>query len=149
MNTQENRLLRLLQTDFPICERPFACLAEQTGLTEAEVLALVRKWQAEGLIRRIGPLFNSAALGYKSTLCAAQVPPPRLDEVAEKINSLPGVTHNYLRDHRLNLWFTLTMPDETELARTIAQLENELGITILNLPAERKFKLRTLFELSE
>ena len=145
MLSSEKNLLHLLQAEFPLCERPFACLAAKTGMTEAEVIALVARWQEEGLLRRIGPIFNPAALGFQSTLCAARVPPARLEEAAAKINALQGVTHNYLRDHEFNLWFTLIMPDTQALEQTISALETELEIKILNLPAEHRFKLKAQF----
>ncbi|MBQ4132390.1 MAG: Lrp/AsnC family transcriptional regulator [Desulfovibrionaceae bacterium] len=146
MNKAQKTLLRLLQTDFPLCERPFAHLGEQSGLSEGEVIELVERWLRDGLIRRIGPTFEPAELGFKTTLCAVSVSPERLEEAAAKINALPGVTHNYLREHQFNLWFTLTAQGEDALREIIAGLERELGLTILNLPAEHRFKLQVQFD---
>ena len=70
-------------------------------------MARVQRMMQEGVIRRIGANFNSRQLGYTSTLCAAQVPPERIDQFIQVVNQYPGVTHNYLRRHRLNIWFTL------------------------------------------
>ena len=53
---------------------------------------------------------DSRKIGFYSTLCAVQVPEDKIEAVAAVINQLPGVTHNYLRDHDYNIWFTLTDP---------------------------------------
>ena len=146
INDQEKALLLLAQSDFPLCEQPFAVLAEQVGMSEAEVITLLKKWREDGLIRRIGPVFSPAALGWKSTLCAAAVPAEKLDEFVALVNARPEVTHNYLRDHSQNVWFTLIAPGEQAILKIIAELEAATGVKISNLPAEKVFKLKAEFK---
>ncbi|MBZ4648994.1 MAG: transcriptional regulator, partial [Desulfomicrobiaceae bacterium] len=104
MDAIDRQLLDIIQTDFPLEPRPYAVLGERLGLTEAETLARVRALTARGVIRRIGANFQSRKLGWHSTLCAACVPEDRLDAFVAEVNRHPGVTHNYLRAHRYNVW---------------------------------------------
>ena len=103
----DKAILNQIQSSFPITPRPYAAVGESLGLSETEVVARVQRMMQDGVIRRIGANFNSRQLGYTSTLCAAQVPPEQIDQFIQVVNQYPGVTHNYLRRHRLNIWFTL------------------------------------------
>lgn len=143
----DRRILNLLQNDFPLTAQPFKALAEQMGISEEEVLGRIGTMKSDGLIRRIGAVMDTPALGYYSTLCAAMVPEPRIDEAAAAINRLPGVTHNYLRDHEYNLWFTLTSASAAEADGILTDLGAELGIEVVSMPAERVFKIRVEFDM--
>ena len=149
MDATDKRILDLIQTGFPIAPRPYAAIGEQVGLTEAETLARVRALRASGIIRRIGANFQSAKIGFKSTLCAASVPAERLDDFIAAVNAHPGVTHNYLRDHPINIWFTMIGPSREAIAAALAEITAATGISILNLPADRLFKIRVDFAMSE
>lgn len=117
------------------------------GISEAEVLDRIVTMKSTGLIRRIGGIIDTRSLGYYSTLCAAMVPVSRIDAAVAAINRLPGVTHNYLRDHEYNLWFTLTVPSQQEAVGTLEDLESTLGIEIVSMPAEKVFKIRVNFNM--
>jgi DNA-binding Lrp family transcriptional regulator len=149
MDAIDKKILDLIQTDFPLDPRPFARIGEQCGLTEAEALARVRALKGKGIIRRIGANFQSRKLGWTSTLCAAQVPEDKLDEFVAEVNSQPGVTHNYLRRHAYNVWFTLIAPDLDKVREILADITAKTGIEILNLPAEKTFKIKVDFPMSE
>ena len=149
MDATDKRILDIIQTGFPIAPRPYAALGEQVGLTEAEALARVRALRAGGIIRRIGANFQSAKIGFKSTLCAASVPAEKLDAFTKAVNEHPGVTHNYLRDHALNIWFTMIGPSREAIAQALSDITAATGVSILNLPADRLFKIRVDFALSE
>ncbi len=142
MTCQDKKLLQRLQADFPVESRPFAVLAKEFGLTEQEILTKITIWRQEGLLRRIGPSFNSSALGFCGTLCAAEAPEEQLADFVAGLNALPGVTHNYRRDHKKNVWFTLIAENQEQITRTIAGIEKRTGIKIMSLPAERAFKLK-------
>jgi len=148
LDKMDRTILNEIQSDFPIDSRPYQALAEKLGCSEAEVLRRVRRLKEHEVIRRIGANFNSRKLGYTSTLCAAKVPPDRIEDFVGVVNSYPGVTHNYRRDHEYNFWFTLIAPSEEDLHRTIEEIagETEVG-EILSLPAERIFKIRVDFEM--
>jgi len=144
----DRTILNEIQSHFPIDPKPYQVLAEKLGCSEAEVIRRVRRLKEHEVIRRIGANFNSRKLGYTSTLCAAKVPPERVDAFVGVVNSYRGVTHNYRRDHEYNIWFTLIAPSEEDLHRTIEEIAaaTEVG-EILSLPAERIFKIRVDFEM--
>ena len=139
------RLLDLLQRDFPLNAQPFAAIGERLGLPEEEVLARVRRLKGTErgrLIRQISAIFDTTALGYKSTLVAMQVPQGEVDRAAAAINRHPGVSHNYQRDHAWNLWFTLAVPPEEDLEASAQALVREAGGYPYRLfPALRVFKI--------
>jgi len=141
----DKKLLNLLQDGLPLCERPFMELARRLDLNEDEVLSRVRAMKDENVIRRIGGVFDSSALGFVSTLCALSVPDEKLEDVAEAINRYSCVTHNYLRDHAYNVWFTATASSQEQLDQAIAELQRNIGINIHSLPPVRRFKVDARF----
>ena len=147
LDSIDRQILNLMQNDFPVAAQPFKIMAERMGISEGEVLSRIGSMKSAGLIRRIGGIMDTRSLGYYSTLCTAMVPDSRVDEAAEAINRLPGVTHNYLRDHDYNLWFTLTVPTREEADRILTELESELGVEIVSMPAEKVFKIRVNFDM--
>ncbi len=149
MDDLDKRILTAIQSDLPVAERPFDAVAARLGVGAGEVVDRVGRLLAGGVIRRLGPVFDSRRLGYVSTLVAAKVPADRLEEVAETVNRLPGVTHNYARGGAYNLWFTLTERSQAALDRTLARLRGETGIAdIHSLPALAVYKIRVHFDLT-
>ncbi|KPJ71114.1 MAG: hypothetical protein AMS14_09515 [Planctomycetes bacterium DG_20] len=150
MDDLDKRILTAIQSDLPVTERPFDAVAARLDVGADEVLDRVRRLLADGAIRRLGPVFDSRSLGYVSTLVAAKVPPGRLDEVADAVNRLPGVTHNYERRGAYNLWFTLTEPSQDALDGRLARLRAQTGIAdIHSLPALTVYKIRVHFDLTD
>lgn len=144
----DRALINRLQKDFPIVPRPYAAVGEAIGIPEAEVLERLGRLRRERIIRILGPVFNSRALGYRSTLVAMRVPPGRIEAAAEIINAHPGVGHNYLRGHEYNLWFTLAVRGEGDLKETLDAFRREIAPeAMLELPALRLFKIRLFFDL--
>jgi siroheme decarboxylase len=138
----EGMLLDLIQSHFPIEARPYQVIGHTLHITGSEALDSVRKLVEEGLIRKIGPFFDSRCLGFKSTLVASRVAPEMVDSVAPFINEYREVTHNYVRAHRYNLWFTLIAPDESRIGAITDEIIKREGVLeINNLPALKKFKL--------
>ena len=147
MDTQDRRLLDIIQTNFPLVPRPYAELGKQLGISEEEALDRVRALRAAGIIRRLGANFQSRALGFASTLCAAKVPPEKLDAFVAEVNSHPGVTHNYLREHSYNIWFTVIAPSREAMRELLDDITARTGIPVLNLPARRMYKIRVDFRM--
>ena len=146
MDDQDRQLLNRLQSHFPLTVNPFQTLGAELGLTEPEVLSRISRLKETGIIRRIGASFDSRALGYASTLAAMQVPEPRLSEVVAVVNSFPGVTHNYRRNHDYNLWFTLIAAGAPEIEGILREIQERTGgLPLLNLPAQRVFKIKAEF----
>lgn len=149
MDALDRKILDVIQTNFPIDSRPYAVIGKQFGLTEAETLARVRALRQKGVIRRIGGNFQSRKLGWRSTLCSARVPEGKLDDFVAEVNRHPGVTHNYLRIHRQNVWFTFIGPSWEDVQNTLAEISKNTGIDILNLPAEQMYKIKVDFPMAE
>jgi siroheme decarboxylase len=141
----DRKLLNLLQGSFPIAARPYAHVAELAGLSEQEVLDRTKRLLDARIIREITPIFDTRVLGYSSMLVAARVDSENPWRAAKIINSHPGVSHNYLRDHDFNLWFTIaTEPDSPlGLEGTLEVLERLTGAeSVRQLPTLRLFKIR-------
>ena len=143
-------MLNNIQENFPIGSRPYLKLAQRLGISEKEVISKINYFKKKGIIRRLGGIFDSKKLGCDSTLCAIKVPKSRINEVAEIINSIPGVTHNYLREHRYNMWFTLITPGNEAINRILMEIRRDTGIEdIINLPAVKVFKINAIFNVNE
>jgi len=143
----DNRLLSIIQTDFPITERPFDELAGRLDSESGEIIKRINRLCQAGTIRRLGSVFDSASLGYTSTLVAARIPAGRIDEVAAAVSELPGVTNNYRREHEYNLWFTLTAESPQRQGEILADLARRTGIDEFHsLPALAVYKIRAEFQ---
>ena len=144
----DRAILNEIQSNFPLVPRPYAEMGKRVGASESEVLDRVRFMHEAGIIRRIGANFASRKLGYTSTLCAARVPPENLEHFAAVVNRYPGVTHNYLRKHRYNVWFTLIAESRERLAQILDEIRETSGVAeILSLPAEEVFKIKVDFPM--
>ncbi len=149
LDAADRRILSIIQSGFPVEPRPYQIIGEAVDLTEAEVLARVRAMKARKLIRRMGANFNSKGLGWRSTLCAAKVPADKMDAFVAEVNSYPGVTHNYLRDHAFNIWFTYIGPNWDAVCEALSDITAKTGVKILNLPATRVYKIKVDFNLED
>jgi len=148
MNQTDRKILNEIQSDFPITSRPYRDLGKRLNLTEEEVLSAVRRLKEKGVIRRIGGNFHSSRLNFVSTLCAAKVPEEKIDRFVERVNRYPGVTHNYLRNNTYNIWFTFIAEDMNFIENALKDISDETGISeILNLPAEKMFKIKVDFDV--
>jgi DNA-binding Lrp family transcriptional regulator len=142
----DRAILNEIQSHFPIDSRPYAEVGRRVGASEAEVLARVIAMTESGIIRRLGANFTSRKLGYTSTLVAARVAPESLDHFVAVVNHYPGVTHNYLRRHRYNVWFTLIAASEERLNQILGEISAAAEVEeILSLPAQEVFKIKVDF----
>lgn len=145
----DKALLNQLQGNLPVCSRPFAALAAKLGTEENVVIERLNYLKKEGYLRRIGTFFNSNQLGYKGTLVALQVDPARMQSVAEAINRYPGATHNYEREGRYNLWFTLLTAGDDRERKILSEVQSLPGVHgMLNLKANKKYKINVQFKLA-
>jgi siroheme decarboxylase len=148
----DKRLLNHLQGSFPLAERPFEHVAGLAEVSEDEVLTRTARLLDERIIREITPIFDTRVLGYKSMLVAARVDAENPWRAAKIINSHPGVSHNYLRDHDFNLWFTIATEPGSELGLqgTLELLERLTGAeSVRQLPTLRLFKIRMDLEMEQ
>jgi siroheme decarboxylase len=148
----DKRLLNLLQGSFPIAPRPYAAVAGLAGVPEEEVLTRTARLLDERIIREVTPIFDTRVLGYSSMLVAARVDPENPWRAAKVINSHPGVSHNYLRDHDFNIWFTIATEPGSPLGLdgTLEVLQRLTGAeSVRQLPTLRLFKIRMDLEMEK
>jgi siroheme decarboxylase len=146
----DKRLLNLMQGSFPIAPRPYAHVASAAGISEQAAIDRVQELLSQRIIRQVTPIFDTRALGYQSMLVAAKVDPDNPWRAAKVINEHPGVSHNYLRNHDFNIWFTIaTEPDSPlGLDRTLEVLGEIAGAeSIRQLPTLKLFKIRMDLEM--
>jgi siroheme decarboxylase len=139
-----------MQGSFPIEPRPYERVAELAGVTEDEVLSRVQRLIDERIIRQVTPIFDTRALGYSSMLVAAKVDPENPHRAAKIINAHPGVSHNYLRNHDFNIWFTIATEPDSKLGLdgTLEALAAEAGAeSVRQLPTLKMFKIRMDLEM--
>ncbi len=146
----DKRLLNLMQGSFPIAERPYRYVASQAGIAEGEAMSRVQRLLDERIIRQVTPIFDTRALGYSSMLVAAKVDPENPWRAANIINEHPGVSHNYLRNHEFNIWFTIATEPDSKLGLdgTLEVLGQAAGAeSIRQLPTLKLFKIRMDLEM--
>ncbi|MDO8772251.1 MAG: Lrp/AsnC family transcriptional regulator [Burkholderiaceae bacterium] len=144
--TLDQALLNEWQHDFPLSEAPFAELAQHCGSDEATVLVSMRRLCREGSISRIGGVWGAGA-GGAAMLCALSVPDERLQTVAQLVNAIQGVNHNYEREHHYNLWFVITGRDRQGLHEQLNALEQTIHLRALRLPMVHPYRIDLGFDL--
>jgi DNA-binding Lrp family transcriptional regulator len=141
LDQTDRLLLNALQSSIPLVDRPFQAIGEALGLKEDETIERIKRMKATA-IRQISAIFDSRSLGYRSTLVAFEFAPDRLEEGAMVVSRHPGVSHNYRRNHRFNLWFTLTFPGNASLEKEVGRLRMKSGaLQSILLPTIRLFKI--------
>jgi siroheme decarboxylase len=150
LDALDKRLMNLMQGSFPLDRRPYAAVAAAAEITEDEAMERVSRLVRERIIRQITPIYDTRALGYGSMLVAAKVDPENPWVPAKIINSHPGVSHNYLRNHEFNMWFTLAVESDSKLGLqgTLDVLQELTGAeSIRQLPTLQLFKIRMDLEM--
>jgi len=143
-------LLGVLQESLPFVERPFEAMGKRCGLSEDETLRRIQALKDGKVIRQISAIFDTRSLGYASSLVAARIAPEKIDAAVAVINSHPGVSHNYLRNHEFNLWYTIAVPPTSRLGLngTVNLLHQLSGAdTTRLLPTLRLFKIGVRFDV--
>jgi DNA-binding Lrp family transcriptional regulator len=146
----ERKLLNLMQGRFPLEPRPYAAVAKEAGIAEEEVLARVQALLDDRIIRQVTPIYDTRALGYGSMLVAAKVDPEHPWRAAKVVNSHPGVSHNYLRNHDFNMWFTIAVEEDSKLGLdgTLDVIAEKAGAeSVRQLPTLQLFKIRMDLEM--
>jgi DNA-binding Lrp family transcriptional regulator len=150
LDETDKRLMNLLQSSFPLDPEPFALIAGEAELELEDLLARTRRLLDERIIREITPIFDTRALGYESMLVAAKVDAENPQRAAAAVNAHPGVSHNYLRTHDFNLWFTIAVPPDSELGMegSLEALMRETGAeSMRQLPTLTLFKINMNLEM--
>ena len=148
MDLTDRNILNVIQTRFPLVERPYAHIGEEVDLAEDEVIERIRELKSKNVVRQVSAIFDTRRLGYKTTLVAMRFPEDELDTAAQIINQHPGVSHNYARNGNFNLWFTLAVPPYEDLAESVADMARETGAETYRLmPTIKFFKIGVNFDM--
>jgi len=140
----KNEILSRIQKKFPLVAKPFKAIADELGMSEEEVLEILQKEKADKIIRQTSAIFDTKRLGYKSSLVAFKIAEDKIDKAVEIINSHPGISHNYERNHDFNIWFTLGVPPTSELGldKTVEIIAKLTGAEdYIMLPTLKLFKI--------
>lgn len=147
---KEALVLNRVQKGIPGVSEPFLAIAEEIGLTEDEVLETISRLKESKIIRNISGIFEGKKLGYWLSLVAFEVPADRADAAAAVISSHPGVSHNYLRNHKYNIWFTLAEESEEEFHKTVSILAAKTDAAdFLVLRTENLLKIGVFLNIGE
>ena len=142
MDKMDTEILNVIQWEFPLVVRPFDAIAEQFGITSDEVKSRLTKLKHIGVLRQLSAIFDTRKLGYTSSLVAMEIDSEKLERVAHQINKHPGVSHNYQREHKFNLWFTLAVPPGSDLKNELNKFSKLDGIKkVRMLPTLQLFKI--------
>ncbi len=139
LSALEKSLINLLQHGLPVCERPFAQIAEEVSSTEQDVIACLNNLRSEKVLTRFGPMFDAASLGGAFTLAALAVPEEDFDFVTEQVNRFEQIAHNYRRDHDFNMWFVIATEAADEIEQVVKAIECKTGLKVLNVPKLKEF----------
>lgn len=143
----DKKILNIIQLNFPLDTHPFKTLSKEIGISEKEVIDRISRLKKEGAIRRIGPIINSKEAGRVGTLVALKAPDKDIDDIAEKINVYPEVSHNYLRSGNYNIWFTLSASNQMRLEEILYEIQKEVNCPMINLPTSKLFKIEVSFKI--
>ena len=148
MTALEQQILDTIQDAFPLVERPYKTLADKfsaqgEAVTEQQVFEAVENLRISGVIRRIGGIYDSRRLGFISRLCAGKV--ADIDKFAATVNEIPAITHNYVRSHEYNVWFTVIAENEAEVQKIVDALCAKTDLQDVHvLTVTKKFKIDTV-----
>ena len=139
----KNILLRV-QKNFPLTSKPFESIANELGISEDEVISIMQEQKEQKIIRQTSAIFDTKSLGYKTSLVAFEIDEDKIDQAVEILNAHPGISHNYERNHKFNIWFTMAVAPDTKLGldktiEILAKLTNANAFIIL--PTLKLFKI--------
>ena len=146
LSSQDRDLLNAVQKDFPLHPRPFKVLSNQLGIPEQDIIERLDAFQQSNAISRFGAVFDHHRAGA-STLAALAVPEHEIERVAESINALEEVNHNYQREHEFNLWFVINACNQTVVDSVLTHIAAEFDYPLLDLPMEKGYHIDLGFPL--
>jgi siroheme decarboxylase len=139
MDDIDRAIIDTLQGDLPICDQPFLMAAQRLGIGEDELLKRLGQLRTAGVLTRIGPLFQVERMGGAFTLAALQAPAEQFDEIAQRVNAMPEIAHNYERGHDINMWFVIATETPDGIGCVVSNIEQETGCKVFNFPKSREY----------
>lgn len=142
LDADDRAIVNRLQDGLPLAPHPYALVATELGLSEAELIERLARLRDTGVLSRFGPMYHAERLGGGLTLAALAVPEADYERVAGILGDFPEVAHNYRREHELNMWFVLATETVERIPEVVAELEVATGLAVFNMPKEREFHVR-------
>jgi DNA-binding Lrp family transcriptional regulator len=139
MDDIDRAIINSLQDGFPICDSPYAQVAQQLSISETELLQRLQQLLDNGTLTRFGPLYHAEKMGGALTLAAMQVPAERFEQVTAIVNAMPQVAHNYARQHRLNMWFVIATETPQQLQTTLDAIAQQTQLNVYNMPKIKEY----------
>ncbi len=139
MDELDRAIINGLQGGFPVCDRPFAEVAARLQTSEQELIFRVDRFLEQGVLSRFGPMYHAERMGGSLSLAAMKIPEHDFDRVAEIVNAMPEVAHNYARDHVLSMWFVLATETPQEHAAALGKIERETGYPVYDMPKIKEY----------
>ena len=139
MDELDRAIVNALQGDFPICDAPYRETAERLGLSVAELIARLQRMLEAKTLTRFGPMFQVERMGGAFVLAALAVPEADYERIAEQVNALPEVAHNYRREHALNMWFVLATETPEGIPAAIEKIERATGLQVYAFPKLKEY----------
>ncbi len=143
----DRAIINSLQGGFPICDHPYAVVAEQLGIEESNLLQRLKRMLEKKQLSRFGPMYHAERLGGGLSLCAMRVPEADFERVTEQVNAFPEVAHNYARDHEFSMWFVLGTETPERIEEVLAEIEQVTGYPVYNMPKKQEFFVGLKFEV--
>jgi len=147
MDDIDRSIINNLQGGFPVCEHPYAVVAEQLGIDEADLLQRLQQMLDKKQLSRFGPMYHAERLGGGLSLCAMRVPEADFERVTEQVNAFPEVAHNYARDHEFSMWFVLGTETPERVEEACREIEQVTGYQVYNMPKKQEFFVGLKFEV--
>ena len=143
----ERRILNRLQDGMPICDQPYLAVANELGITEQALLDKLQAMLDARILSRFGPMFHAERLGGGLALAAMTVPEETFDQVAEQVNQLPEIAHNYQRNHHLNMWFVIATEQQPDVDTVVERIEQITGLPVYNMPKIEEYYVGLRFNV--
>lgn len=143
----DKAIINDLQDGFPIADRPYAVAAAKLGIAEAELITRLKRLLDEKILTRFGPMYHAERMGGGLALAAMKVPQEEFERVAEQVNSLPEIAHNYERNHEFNMWFVIATETLQEVEEVVQRLQQRTGYKVYNMPKIEEFYVGLRFRL--
>lgn len=135
----DKNIINRWQGDFPLSAHPYQVMADELGVTEQELLARLQQLLDTGILSRFGPLYNIEKLGGQFCLAAMSVADDDFSEVAQQVNQLEEIAHNYQREHFLNMWFVIATESAQQIQQVADTIEARTGLPVYLFPKQREF----------
>ena len=139
LDALDRQLINRLQDGFPICEQPYKEVAQEFGIDENELITRIDNLLATQYLSRFGPMYHAERMGGGLSLAAMSIPAEQFAQVADIVNSLPEVAHNYERDHKLNMWFVIATEEKEQVEAIVNKIQQLTGHPVYNMPKIEEF----------